>query len=78
MVDMINRLAELPLAAELGTTYQYSIGQDVMGLVIERVSGKSLESEASSFAHAARDGDWVASDQVSTRFALLTRLEFRT
>jgi CubicO group peptidase (beta-lactamase class C family) len=42
--DMINRVAELPLAAEPGTVYRYSIGLDVMGLVIERVSGKSLES----------------------------------
>jgi CubicO group peptidase (beta-lactamase class C family) len=38
------RVAELPLAAEPGTAYQYSIGYDVMGLIIERVSGKSLEA----------------------------------
>ncbi|MBA3641185.1 MAG: beta-lactamase family protein [Acidobacteria bacterium] len=40
--DMIERLAELPLISEPGTTYQYSVGLDVMGLVIERVSGKPL------------------------------------
>lgn len=43
LVDMIKRLAELPLAAEPGTAWQYSIGLDVMGLVIERISGKSLD-----------------------------------
>ena len=44
LVDMIKRLAELPLAAEPGTTWKYSIGFDVMGLVIERISGKSLDA----------------------------------
>jgi CubicO group peptidase (beta-lactamase class C family) len=42
--EMIARLAELPLATEPGTVYQYSVGYDVMGHVIERVSGKSLEA----------------------------------
>lgn len=44
LADMIKRVADLPLAAEPGTTYQYSIGLDVMGAVIERVSGKSLDA----------------------------------
>jgi CubicO group peptidase (beta-lactamase class C family) len=44
LADMISRVAELPLAAEPGTACQYSIGLDVMGLVIERVSGKSLDA----------------------------------
>jgi CubicO group peptidase (beta-lactamase class C family) len=39
---MIARLAQLPLAAEPGTAHQYSVGYDIMGLIIERVSGKSL------------------------------------
>lgn len=39
--EMIARLAELPLAAEPGTVCQYSVDYDVMGLIIERVSGKS-------------------------------------
>jgi CubicO group peptidase (beta-lactamase class C family) len=42
--EMIARLAELPLASEPGTVYQYSVGYDVMGLIVERVSGKSLEA----------------------------------
>jgi CubicO group peptidase (beta-lactamase class C family) len=42
--EMVKRLAELPLFAEPGTAYRYSIGLDVMGLVIERVSGKTLDA----------------------------------
>ena len=42
--EMIARLAELPLAADPGTVYQYSVGYDVMGFIIERVSGRSLEA----------------------------------
>lgn len=42
LADMIDRVAELPLIAEPGTAWNYSISLDVMGLVIERVSGKSL------------------------------------
>lgn len=44
LAEMIRRVADLPLAADPGTAYQYSMGYDVMGLVIERVSGKSLEA----------------------------------
>jgi CubicO group peptidase (beta-lactamase class C family) len=42
--DMITRVADLPLASDPGTVYQYSIGYDAMGLIIERISGKSLEA----------------------------------
>jgi CubicO group peptidase (beta-lactamase class C family) len=42
LVEMVERVAELPLAAEPGTAWNYSIGLDVMGLVIERISGKAL------------------------------------
>lgn len=41
--DMVRRLAELPLAADPGTVWRYSVGLDVMGLVIQRVSGKPLD-----------------------------------
>ena len=42
--DMVKRLADLPLAAEPGTVWRYSVGLDVMGLVIQRVSGKALDA----------------------------------
>lgn len=44
--DMAFRLGELPLASEPGTAWRYSIGLDLMGLVIERVSGKPLDKFA--------------------------------
>lgn len=42
--EMIARLAELPLAHEPGTTWLYSVGLDVMGAVIERVTGQGLDA----------------------------------
>ncbi len=43
LVEMVERVADLPLACEPGTTWNYSIGPDVMGLVIERVTGKGFD-----------------------------------
>jgi CubicO group peptidase (beta-lactamase class C family) len=40
MEEMVRRVAELPLSYEPGTVLHYSIGFDVMALVIERVTGK--------------------------------------
>lgn len=37
--EMVSRVAELPLSFEPGTVLHYSIGFDVMALVIERVTG---------------------------------------
>jgi CubicO group peptidase (beta-lactamase class C family) len=42
--EMVVRVAKLPLAYEPGTVLHYSIGFDVMGLVIERVSGKGYDT----------------------------------
>jgi CubicO group peptidase (beta-lactamase class C family) len=44
MEDMVRRVAEVPLAHEPGTVLHYSIGFDVMALVIERVTGKPYGS----------------------------------
>jgi len=43
LTEMVTRVAELPLACEPGTAWNYSIGPDVMGLVIERVTGKGFD-----------------------------------
>jgi CubicO group peptidase (beta-lactamase class C family) len=40
MEDMVRRVAKLPLAHEPGTVLHYSIGFDVMALVIERVTAR--------------------------------------
>jgi CubicO group peptidase (beta-lactamase class C family) len=43
LTEMVERVAELPLLFEPGTAYSYSIGLDVMGLVIERVAGRGFD-----------------------------------
>ena len=40
--DMVNRLAELPLLHQPGEQYTYSLGVDVLGRVIEVVTGQTL------------------------------------
>ena len=42
--DMVNRLADLPLAFHPGRRWEYSVGIDVIGRVIEVVTGQSFES----------------------------------
>ena len=37
-------LAEIPLVAQPGTIWNYSVGMDVMGALIEELSGMSLEN----------------------------------
>jgi CubicO group peptidase (beta-lactamase class C family) len=41
--DFIERLSGLPLAFEPGTRYHYSVASDVLGAVIEKISGQSLD-----------------------------------
>jgi CubicO group peptidase (beta-lactamase class C family) len=40
---MVEALAKLPLSAQPGTRFTYQIGYPIIGLVIEMVTGKSLE-----------------------------------
>jgi CubicO group peptidase (beta-lactamase class C family) len=44
LAEMTDRVAALPLAFHPGTRWEYSVGIDVLGRVIEVVSGKSLEA----------------------------------
>ena len=39
---IVDKLAKLPLLAEPGTQWNYSIGIDVMGYIIEKITGKPL------------------------------------
>jgi CubicO group peptidase (beta-lactamase class C family) len=41
--DFIKRLSEIPLAYEPGTRWEYSVSTDVLGVLVERVSGKRLD-----------------------------------
>ncbi len=40
--DFIQQLSKLPLRFEPGTRYHYSVATDVLGVLIERISGQSL------------------------------------
>jgi len=41
--DFVTRLATLPLRSEPGTKWHYSVAVDVMGLVVERISGIAFD-----------------------------------
>jgi CubicO group peptidase (beta-lactamase class C family) len=41
--DFLQRAAKLPLIAQPGETYHYGINDDILGLVVQRVSGMSLQ-----------------------------------
>ena len=41
--DLVKKLANLPLAHQPGTTWEYSRSTDVLGALIERISGKTLD-----------------------------------
>ena len=41
--EMLRRLAQIPLVHQPGTTFEYSISVDVLGLLLERVTGKRLD-----------------------------------
>lgn len=41
--EFVNRLAQLPLASQPGTTFRYSYGIDVLGRLIEVISGQPLD-----------------------------------
>lgn len=42
LAEMVARLGRLPLAYQPGTSWRYSIGMDVQGAMIERLTGRSL------------------------------------
>lgn len=42
--SFLERLARLPLAYQPGTTWEYSVSTDVLGALVERVSGKGLDA----------------------------------
>jgi CubicO group peptidase (beta-lactamase class C family) len=40
--EQIQRLVKVPLAHQPGTTWEYSLSTDVLGRVVEKVSGMTL------------------------------------
>jgi len=41
--DFVSRLSKLPLSFEPGTRYHYSVAFDILGAIIEKLSGQSLD-----------------------------------
>jgi CubicO group peptidase (beta-lactamase class C family) len=41
--EMLRKLATLPLAFEPGTSFEYSIATDLLGHIVERITGKPLD-----------------------------------
>ena len=44
LTDMIDKLADLPLSYHPGTSWEYSVAIDVLGRIVEVVSGKPLDA----------------------------------
>jgi CubicO group peptidase (beta-lactamase class C family) len=44
LTDLIDKLADLPLSYHPGTSWEYSVATDVLGRVVEVVSGKPLDA----------------------------------
>lgn len=44
LADMVDRVAEFPLAFRPGARWEYSVGIDILGRVVEVVSGQSLDT----------------------------------
>ncbi|MDH2328190.1 serine hydrolase [Cereibacter sp. SYSU M97828] len=42
--EMLTRLAGLPLAFEPGTRFEYSLGVDLLGFIVERIEGERLDA----------------------------------
>ncbi len=42
--EMVDRLAEIPLLHQPGTKWHYSVSTDVLGCLVERVSGQNLDA----------------------------------
>ena len=70
--DMVDTLAELPLEFSPGTRWNYSVATDVVGHLIEVISGERLDAYLRERVLAPlgmRDTSFVLADQQIARFA---------
>ncbi len=70
--DMVDTLAELPLEFSPGTRWNYSVATDVVGHLIEVISGQRLDAYLRERVLAPlgmRDTSFVLEDQQVSRFA---------
>ncbi|MBK0328457.1 beta-lactamase family protein [Rhodobacteraceae bacterium F11138] len=79
LADLADQIADLPLAFKPGTRWEYSVGIDVLGRVIEVVSGQELDvffAEHILNPLGMSNTGFVVSDSQKDRFAsLYTPLE---
>ena len=74
LADVISQLAQLPLAFAPGTRWEYSVGIDVIGRVIEVLTGRDLGSVLQDLIFdplEMRDTGFRLSPDVGDRFAAL-------
>src|SRR6185295_5849603 len=72
LADMIDTLATLPLEFSPGTRWNYSVSTDVVGHLIEVISGKKLDAYLSQHVLeplGMRDTGFVIADSEVPRFA---------
>lgn len=70
--QMVERLAGIPLLFQPGTAYEYGVSLDVLGLVIQRVSGMSFEAFVRTRLLdpiGMPDTDWRLAPDKADRFA---------
>jgi CubicO group peptidase (beta-lactamase class C family) len=74
--EAMRRLASVPLGYQPGTSWEYSLATDVLGAVIEKVTGASLESFVTArIAKPLRIESFVfnAPETIRSRFVQVTR-----
>jgi CubicO group peptidase (beta-lactamase class C family) len=70
--EMLRRLGTIPLAFQPGTTFFYSIATDVLGLLVQRVSGRRLDQfleERLLTPLSMRDTQWFVPPEKRARVA---------
>jgi CubicO group peptidase (beta-lactamase class C family) len=70
--EFLDRIGTLPLVTEPGTVWEYSLSVDVLGLVVEKISGKSLGQfleERLWRPLGMRDTSFALSEATKGRFA---------
>ncbi len=70
--EMLRRLGQIPLTQQPGTNFEYSISVDVLGLLLERVSGKRLDiliKEMILDPLDMRDTGWFVTEARRSRLA---------
>ncbi|HEY4252095.1 MAG TPA: serine hydrolase domain-containing protein [Roseomonas sp.] len=70
--EMLRRLGTIPLAFQPGTHFFYSIGVDVLGLLVQRVAGQRLDrvlDERLTGPLGMRDTEWFVPEAKRSRIA---------